>query len=71
MLTAAEAAAKEKRRLEHGSPLACVHCALSPLAHAHGIGCSNYTARTAPRYGASCTVPGCECTGGYCPREED
>jgi hypothetical protein len=54
----------------HGNPLSCAHCALSPLAHAHGIGCSTYTPRTAPHYGASCTVPGCECFGGYCPRDE-
>jgi hypothetical protein len=59
----------------HGGGLGCIHCALSPLAHAHahahGIGCSTYTPRTVPRYGASCTVSGCDCGGGYCPRDED
>jgi hypothetical protein len=54
----------------HGNPLSCAHCALSPLAHAHGIGCGSYTLRTAPHRGASCTVHGCECLGGYYPRDE-
>jgi hypothetical protein len=51
-------------------PLACAHCALSPLAHAHGIGCSTYTLREGPAYGARCNAPGCDCGGGYCPQEE-
>ncbi len=55
----------------HGDPLSCAHCALSPLAHAHGIGCSTYTPRTTPHHGASCRVAGCECRGGYCPRDEE
>jgi hypothetical protein len=54
-------------------PLACVYCALSPLAHVHGIGSSTYTLREGPRSGARCNVPGCECfdSGGYCPREDE
>ncbi len=51
----------------HGNPLACSFCALGPLAHAMGIGCSLYTLRTAPHAGASCRVLGCECSG-YAPQ---
>jgi len=47
----------------HGDPLSCAHCALGPLAHAAGVGCSFYTPRTAPHSGASCQVPGCGCAG--------
>jgi hypothetical protein len=55
----------------HGDPLSCVHCALSPRTHAYGIGCGSYTPRTEPHHGASCLVAGCECIGGYCPRDEE
>jgi len=57
---------------EH-DPLACAHCALSPRAHAHGIGCSTYTLRERPASGARCNMRGCECfdLGGYSPREDD
>ena len=48
----------------HGSPLSCAHCALGPLAHAMGIGCSLYTPRTWAHPGESCREPGCAC-GGY------
>ncbi len=51
----------------HGNLLACAFCALGPLAHAVGIGCSRYTLRTAPHSGASCRVLGCECSG-YAPQ---
>jgi len=54
-------------------PLGCAHCALSPLAHLHGIGCSTYTLREGPASGARCNVPRCECfdLGGYRPRENE
>jgi hypothetical protein len=51
----------------HGNPLGCAFCALGPLAHAMGIGCSLYTLRTAPHSGGSCRVLGCECRG-YAPQ---
>jgi hypothetical protein len=47
----------------HDSPLFCVFCALSPLAHAMGIGCGLYTPRTVPYAGARCREPRCECAG--------
>ncbi len=50
----------------HGNPLACAFCALGPVAHAMGIGCSLYTLRTAPHSGTSCRDLGCECSG-YTP----
>jgi hypothetical protein len=54
----------------HCSPLACALCALSPLAHAMGIGCSLYTPRTVPYAGARCSVVGCACAGYQAdPRE--
>jgi len=46
----------------HDSPLSC---ALGPLAHAMGVGCSLYTPRTVPYSGANCREPGCECAGYY------
>ncbi len=49
----------------HGNLLSCAVCALGPLAHAMGIGCSLYTLRTVAHSGASCREPGCECAG-YC-----
>jgi hypothetical protein len=52
------------------SPLACMYCALSPLAHAHGMGCGNYTLRERPPKGARCNSPRCECSEGYRPGEE-
>lgn len=49
----------------HGNLLSCAVCALGPLAHAMGIGCSLYALRTVAHSGASCREPGCECAG-YC-----
>jgi hypothetical protein len=53
---------------EH-DPLSCAHCALSPLAHAHGIGCGSYAPREAPASGARCNAPRCACAG-YERRED-
>jgi len=53
---------------EH-DPLACAWCALSPLAHAHGLGCGSYALRDRPADGARCNVRGCACPG-YAAREE-
>jgi hypothetical protein len=50
----------------HDPALSCARCALGPLAHAMGIGCSFYTPRTWAFSGASCREPGCGC-GGYDP----
>jgi hypothetical protein len=56
-------------RCRHGAEihldeaLACVCCALSPLAHAMGMGCGDYTPRTLPRPGAACRAKGCACAG--------
>jgi hypothetical protein len=55
----------------HGDPLSCAHCCLTPLSHVHGLACALYAPRMAPRSGASCRVPGCECEGGYCPRKDE
>lgn len=47
----------------HGEPLSCAFCALSPMAHVVGIGCSSYTLRTWPASGARCRMPKCKCEG--------